>query len=309
MRYNPHWQSIELDREWEKNYFPIQGEDFFLEQLDGHTSRKGGNSCVYRATDADNDRAYIVKFCRYTLTTRQKRERLRVGRFLREISALEKARDSLFAGCVITIVDKGSVDLQSVCGRERIHYYVMTEADCDLRSFLEQTEIDLPQKLHLCQHILGHLRDLHALGIYHRDIKPENIFMISGRPVFGDLGLVNYREKDQDMDGFYEKIGPVGFLSPEAANKCLGIRGRSSFRFDCWIDDKSDVFQLGQLFWLILQDEVPTGHLALEDVRFTHTRILSEIISPMLQYGKQRRANVASVGVAMEPILRELALV
>ncbi|MEI7938040.1 MAG: protein kinase [Verrucomicrobiota bacterium] len=250
----------------------------------------------------------MVKCCRYSLTTRQRRERRRVGRFLREINAMEKARDSLFAGCVLAIIDKGAIDLRSEYGKQRIHYYVMTEADYDLRHFLEQNEIDLPQKLHLCESILGHLRDLHALGIYHRDIKPENIFMIDGKPVLGDLGLINYRGKDQDMDDFDEKIGPLGFLSPEATNKCLANRGRPSFGFDCWIDDKSDIFQLGQLFWFILQDEVPTGHLSTEDARFTHPRLLSEVIVPMLQYGKQRRASVTSVGAAMAPILKEFAL-
>ena len=50
-------------------------------------------------------------------------------------------------------------------------------------------------------------------------------------------------------------------MSPEATNKGLGLRNKASFAFDCAIDDKSDIFQLGQVFWLVVQDEVPTGHL------------------------------------------------
>lgn len=309
MRYNSRFQRIELSRRWQANYFLIQGNDYFLEELERKgASQKGGNSSIFRAVDADNEQALVVKFCRYPLNTRQPKAQKRVGRFLREIYAMEKARESVFAGCVIPVVDKGSLTLQSDDGPQKVHYYVMEEAVCDLRDFLEENELPLQQRIHLCQQILDNLRDLHALGIYHRDIKPENILMMDGKPVFGDLGLINFRPKDEDLDYFEEKIGPLGFLSPEATNKCLGIRGRATFAFDCWIDDKSDVFQLGQLFWFVLQEEVPTGHLAFEDARFAHNALFATVIQPMLQYGKGRRSDVATVRAAMEPILKEFTL-
>jgi hypothetical protein len=123
------------------------------------------------------------------------------------------------------------------------------------------------------------------------------------------IGLIAYRDEDQDIDGFDEKIGPVGLLSPEVTNKHLGLRSKDTFSFDCKIDEKSDVFQLGQVFWLVLQSEVPTGHLADTDVRFPSSpQVLSTIIHPMLQYGKDRRASVPAIELALKPILKELAI-
>ena len=184
----------------------------------------------------------------------------------------------------------------------------MDHADGDLRDFLETNDLQLPEKVELCYQVLCILRDLHKLGIYHRDIKPENILMQGGKPVFGDLGLISWRGKDDNLDKADERIGPVGFLSPEATNKCLGLRQKPTFVFDCCIDDKSDIFQLGQLFWFILQEEVPTGHLLMEDTRFPNELLFTTVIQPMLQYGKQRRANVGRLETGLNRIMEQLAL-
>ena len=58
----------------------------------------------------------------------------------------------------------------------------------------------------------------------------------------------------------------------------------------------------------IAQDEVPTGHLSDADVRFPKVGVLSDVVHPMLQYGKARRASLAEVQLALEPVLREAAL-
>ena len=65
---------------------------------------------------------------------------------------------------------------------------------------------------------------------------------------------------------------------------------------------------MGQVFWFILQDEVPTGHLTDQDFKFPVRRILNTVIQPMLQYGKARRATVQAVEAAMRPIMTEMAL-
>ncbi len=309
MRYNSRSQRVELDENWEDNYLAIGKEDFFLENLDRGSSQKGGNSSVFRAVDAGGDRTRIVKICRHPLNSRLPYERKRIGRFFREIQALAKARSSHYADCVISLLGDGIATMESEHSHYRLKYFVMNEAESDLRQFLEENDLAIGQKVDLCNKLLKNLLGLHSLGIYHRDIKPGNIFMVGGRPVFGDLGLINYREKDQDRDHFWEKIGPVGFLSPEATNKSLGIRDKPSFTFDCWIDDRSDLFQLGQVFWLILQDEVPTGHLSPDDVRFDRPDLLANVIQPMLQYGKQRRPPAEAIAAALEPVMRDLALI
>jgi len=309
MRYSKRYRRIDLEDEPEENVIQIDQEDFFLEFMDTAEFRpRGGNSSVFRAVSPEGETTYIIKFCKYPLGTNQKREQQRLQRFEREIEALTQASRSEFADCVIRIIDQGVLVLPAEYGTERVKYYAMEEADSDLTRFLIDNDLTFPQQVFLCSELLRILKGLHALGIYHRDIKADNILMRNGRPIFGDLGLINYRTKDHDLDVFDERVGPFGFLSPEATNKCLGLRSKPTFSFDCWIDEKSDVFQLGQVFWLVLQHEVATGHLSEEDIKFPRSEMLGTIIRPMLQYGKERRASISAVELALEPILKELAI-
>jgi serine/threonine protein kinase len=312
MRFRRRNQKVELQQDAENNVLLIDGEEHFLEYIDAADVRKGGaNSSVFRAVHPDGDDSYVVKFCRYPLDTKYPRDVRRIQRFEREIEALHRARNSGESKCVIPIVEDYQISLSSDSGGPApLKYYVMEEAGSDLATYLEENELEFPQKILLCNELLKILKGLHALGIYHRDIKPANILMREGLPVFGDLGLIAYREEDHDLDEFDEKIGPIGYLSPEATNKGLGLRNKASFTFDCAIDAKSDIFQLGQVFWFVVQDEVPTGHLILEDLRFgAGATILEHVIRPMLQYGKQRRASLGDVETALQPVLREMAII
>lgn len=311
MRFRRRSQRVELEQDAENNVFVINGDEHFLEHMDVADVRRGGaNSSVFRGVHPDGDDSYIVKFCRYPLDTKYPRDMRRIERFEREIEALRRARSSDESKCVIPIIEDGKIALNSESGGAApLRYYVMEEADSDLATYLEENELELPQKVLLCNELLKILKSLHSLGIYHRDIKPENILIRKGLPVFGDLGLIAYRNEDHDLDEFDEKVGPIGYLSPEATNKGLGLRSKASFKFDCAIDDKSDIFQLGQVFWLVLQDEVPTGHLIQEDLRFgLDTGVLERVIRPMLQYGKQRRASLGDVETALQPVLKEMAI-
>jgi len=304
-------KKVELDEDAENNILVIGGNEYFLGYFDQAELRRGGaNSCVFRAVHPDGYDSYVVKFCRYPLDATYPREIQRIRRFEREIQALGLAIKSAEANCVIPIIEDARIVLSSANGRRPapLRYYVMEKADSDLATYLEDKELQLPQKIFLCNELLRILKGLHGLGIYHRDIKPENILMRKDRPVFGDLGLIAHRGEDHDLDAFDEKIGPIGYLSPEATNKGLGLRSKASFTFDCAIDDKSDIFQLGQVFWLVVQDEVPTGHLIPEDLRYGVGGLVEHVIRPMLQYGKQRRASLGDVETALQPVLREMAI-
>ena len=310
MRFNKRYQRVELEQDIKKNALFINEEKHFLESIDVADAHRGGsNSSIFRAVHAKGTGSYVVKFCRYPLDTKSPRDQRRIRRFEREIEALYRVLVSKESGCVIPIVEDREISLSSESGSTPLKYYVMEEADSDLATYLEENDLQLPQRILLCNELLKILKGLHTLGIYHRDIKPANILMRHARPVFGDLGLIAHRGEDHDIDEFDEKIGPIGYLSPEATNKGLGLRSKPSFTFDCVIDDKSDIFQLGQVFWLVIQDEVPTGHLIPEDLRCGVVALVEHIIRPMLQYGKQRRASLVDVETAMQPVLKEMIII
>ena len=311
MKYNLRANRLDLSSDITRNILRIRGEEFFLEgfEKEGVLAR-GGNSTIFRAVHPEGNASYVVKFFRFLRENELREPQRRLQRFEREVEALRRAQESDFCDCVVRIIDDGVLQLEAEGGKPRsLRYYVMAEAEADLSGYLRKNELSLPQKVFLCKELLRILKGLHDIDIYHRDIKPENIFVTEDRPMFGDLGLINYRNQDSDMDRFDEKIGPIGFLSPEATNKCLGIRNRSTFTFECEIDEKSDIFQLGQVFWLVLQDEVPTGQLLAEDAKFTLRGFFENVIIPMLQYPKRRRAPLDAISDALAPVLQELALV
>lgn len=309
MRYNFNKRVLELDNNGLnplRDSLEIQGEFFFLEELyDCEERVKGGNSFIFRAVHSDGAPSYIVKFSKFLSGTKRPTEIKRNERFEKEIEALRKAAGSPERDFVVSIVDDGRLDVGPGAS---LRYYVMEEADANLRTFLREHQLSYPAKILLCKQLLAALNALHAIDIYHRDIKPENILIMGNRWKFGDLGLISYRNEHPDPDGFDEKIGPIGFLSPEATNKAFGNRKCLGFDFDCVIDEYSDVYQLGQLFWFILQNEVPTGLISLSDFKCAHTGIFNNVIYKMLQYPKNRRPSINDLEGAFQPILQEFGL-
>ena len=82
-----------------------------------------------------------------------------------------------------------------------------------------------------------------------------------------------------------------------------------NFKFDCEIDGKSDVFQLGKVLWYILQGEVPTGQLLSHDFNYSeHIDIYNNVIIPSLQFSKERRPDIRSLTKSIYPICEELAI-
>ncbi len=169
-------------------------------------------------------------------------------------------------------------------------YYVMQKCDCTLSKYLskKENELDIYQKTLLCHKILLGIKGLHEYRIYHRDIKHDNIFFIGNEPYIGDLGLADYRDSDIIINERGDIIGPTGWFSPEAVNKFLVEKSSNINKYDCRIDEKSEVFQLGKLFWYIFQGNIPIGQIILNDF-IPKDKKLFEIVFSMLLYSKKQR--------------------
>ena len=98
------------------------------------------------------------------------------------------------------------------------------------------------------------LRDLadavdhaHRQGVLHRDIKPANVLIDDlGRPRLIDFGLARRSDLDSSLTHDGAVIGTPAYMSPEQA---LG--------FNSHVDERSDVFSLGVIFFEVLSGERP----------------------------------------------------
>lgn len=283
----------------EKPSIKIDGNDYNNIKIAG----KGGNATVFLLTPISLETAdpialkissYFGKTKKHSKIARHSKIDQRLQRFDREISALYKVKKERGNTHVVEIFNNGEVELAVGNAKTEIFpFYTMEYSDKSLRESLSKDgPFTLQQKVLLCQDLYKNLKVLHNSGIYHRDIKSDNILYCDEVWKIGDLGLISYRDSDDIIiDDHYEKIGPVARLSPEAANKHLGMRQMSEYSFDHTIDHFSDIFQLGLLFWYICQGEIPVGNLHSSDFHYynDYPELYDDILLPMLQYAKNRR--------------------
>jgi serine/threonine protein kinase len=284
------------------NFIENDGVRYTLSYLsEAFNSSKGGNSSVFLAINEKTKDELVVKISLYSRPDRRTSPYIirRHGRFIDEIKVLYELKEKAKANVVEIIFD----GIVTVGGRE-FPYYVMEKADTDLKEYIfKNKEIDDQEKVKFCINVFDAIYQLHTEGYYHRDIKPDNILLfltdkgnMEGDAVWkiGDLGLIQHR--DNDYDDLGEKVGPFGWLSPEAGNKFL--TEKFGLGFDCKIDDKSDVFQLGKLFWFIFQGNIPIGQLQKGDFicRIQHGEYIFSLIESMLIYSKARRLDMVSLG-------------
>lgn len=293
--------NIRLSEDFYDNYLSIKGEDFLLEYLDPNKPyNKGASSNIFLLKDpTEETEDRVIKVCK---TPRLPRTRDKsIKRFEREIQAFKLVKKNGLNG-IIKYFDDGLLTIN----RENYLYIILEKAESDLSSYLTDNKFEFTnnQRLSFCVNILNNLKQLHDIGIYHRDIKHDNILCVDGEFKIGDLGLVKFQNRDFQIDRPNEKIGPVGWLSPEATNKMLSDN-KCYFAYDCEIDSKSDIFQLGKLFWYIFQGNLPVGQLQSADNNFEDEEIFDVIFS-MLQYNKERRPTIPLINARIEPIRQRL---
>ncbi|WJS93390.1 protein kinase family protein [Flavobacterium johnsoniae] len=298
--------NIKLSDNQDENYIEIDNEDFFLSYLNADfKSNKGASSNLFILHDPNGDTEdRVIKICKTPLNPAARTQDKRITRFKREIKAFTLVKKYNLSGVVI-FFGNGEVEIAD----QTFLFIILEKADNDLANYLEKNnfKFSLNQKLSFCVSILNGIKQLHDKGIYHRDIKHDNILIVNNEFKIADLGLVQFREKDSDIDSANEKIGPIGWLSPEATNKMLTKNKKIGNIYDCDINYKSDIFQLGKLFWYIFQGNLPLGQLILNDKKSGESDIF-EIIFLMLQYDKQRRPEIDQINLLFDPIKIRLAV-
>lgn len=279
-----------LPEDEDQRIINIDGIDYLIELI----SNRGSNSYILGLIDVGSESAsdysLVIKVCKIPLFLRDKDRR--VKRFEFEIEALKKCREHGLHN-VVEIFDSGVIKIMRQDSLTDYSFYLMEYADYDLTRLLETKKLEIIDKIELCLSIAKSFNQLHKMEYYHRDIKNDNILFCNGVWKIGDLGLLAMQDEDKNIDLSNEKIGPYGWLSPEVMNKVLTEKKDGlEFSFDCKIDLKSDIFQLGKLFWYIFQSNLPIGGLKYEeDFKIKDIEIFN-LINLMLQYSKTRRPDL-----------------
>lgn len=306
----------------EENFVILNNKKkYYLRYLseDGSHSR-GGNSSVFVLYDKEGiEEDKVIKFCTYHKPNRYTHEwiKKRYGRFITEIQALKEVNEYNNCPNIIAFFEDGTLEIDG----KWYSYYVMEKADSNLRDYLlnNPQNIDFIEKIKLFRDIFNGIKSLHELGYYHRDIKPDNILLFYLNDAtnenerrftwkIGDLGLIAHRDVDYDDIG--EKIGPIGWLSPEAMNKYL--TQATEIGLDCIINEFSDIFQMGKLFWFIFQYNVPIGQIQPEDFTYPlpldNKPFIFELIEGMIQYSKGRRLSKNEIEYRIELLAMDFGI-
>lgn len=299
-------KEIVLNSDIRKNFVTIDNTDYYVDVLDHNVKHnKGAHSFVFALYESQYFNEEAIPSCAIkisnacdTLVSDKVKVCKQNRNFNTEIECLKKCKKEN-TNHVVNISYSGYFLLKTTyldkSGNEKAKnivfpFYVMDFASCDLRKYMDENRKDMTyeQKVNLCLQLAKGLDELRSLGYYHRDLKPDNIFIFGDNDwKIGDLGMVATREKD-NYDGNMTIIGPKGWLSPEPMNKYLT---QSKYRsINCDIDTQSDIFQLGKIFWYIMQGNVPIGIIHNKDYIEGH-RAMYNIICHMIQYDKTKRVN------------------
>lgn len=316
--YNGERKGLYLSHESAKNSVRIKGDRYFLDFLDYNNKGSGAgyHSSVFTLVDEDGDKSQAIKFCNYPIeivnedirAVNPLRQTL-VDRFRHEIEALAIIRDSKYRDKAIKLNSYGILkfkDHRNSGDSHQLLWFSSELAEQNLADFLSQNRLSLDQKISIIYDLLSSLIGLHSLGIIHRDIKPANIVFVDGYWKFLDLGLSDSDDRELGLDLSGEKIGPFGYMSPEALNKHMGIKDEPTFAACCKIDKYSDVFQLGMLFWYILRGEVPAGIMLEKDLEGIgiDKQFFNDGLFYMLQLRKERRRSCEELLTSLSPIFR-----
>lgn len=316
------YNGIVIDDEITKNNLSINNVDYYCYYLDPYIrGNKGANSYVYAlypsqdfTTIEECSPQKVIKVSRISdkvINNEIKHSQSNV-RFYREVTALESCKTHHLKN-IIEIDFVGHIEISGertnkvgklVKNTKYFPFYMMDYAKSDLKQFLEvNQDTDLYDRLEICLQLTDGLCALNNLGYYHRDIKPDNILLFPNNQwKIGDLGLVAYRNEDWDRKN--ELIGPKGWLSPEAMNKYLSKEDGNMF--DCQIDNQSDIFQLGKVFWYVIQGNAPIGCIARSDFKEQNEE-LYVLIRTMLNHSKRKRIKtMEDVAVELKRIIGKL---
>lgn len=119
-------------------------------------------------------------------------------------------------------------------------WYIMPVAK-PIIEYIKEEKIRFNQILTLCISFAKELFKIHKRDITHRDIKPLNLYLLNGQCVFGDFGLADFPESENDFTRSDKGLGAIFTIAPEMKRNPKGADGK-----------KADVFSFAKTMWMFL---------------------------------------------------------
>lgn len=209
----------------------------------GERISNGGNAVVHKCIDPLGDE-YAVKFFLKTDASKK-------ARFLQEIKIMQTINHDH----IVKVIDSGIAPIESN-QISKAHCIVMELAESNLLDLKKNKEIEYLDYIEQFMGLSSALAELHKFGI-HRDIKPDNILIFGTKWVISDFGLFKYNEPHNlNLTNVGEIPNPKTWFSPEGIN--------AYYSHDV-INHASDVFQLGCIFWFVVNGKYPLGIVNKDD--------------------------------------------
>ena len=197
---------------------------------------EGGSSIVYNAIDKKMDCQVAVKLMKKSVTSTYLEDHIR---FRREIEIISKLNHPH----IIKIFGEAEMDAQPLIIME------LLTGNSLASQFEQKIEYKISNTVEIIRQLSESLLYVHNNGIIHRDLKPGNIFFVNDPEKINikllDFGIGWIIELG-GISGEKEIAGTFGYMSPEAT----GI-------LDKRVDERSDLYSLGVIFYRLLTGEAP----------------------------------------------------
>lgn len=199
-------------RDWESRFEKI-------EQLG-----EGGNAEVYHVKDNTTGKEYALKY----LINRGVEKR---NRFIEEIHIMRKYSRTI----------NGILPIS--CYSEDNYWYTMPIA-MPVMEYIKMKKLNIKDIITYTITLCDTLIALHKEGISHRDIKPSNIYFYKHKFYFGDFGLVDFPESENDFTKSDKGLGAIFTIAPEMKRNPKNADGK-----------KADVFSFAKTVWMFLSND------------------------------------------------------
>ncbi len=217
----------------------------------------GGMGVVYKARDVNLDRFVALKFLPPHVDSADDVARVR-ERFVQEA----KAASALDHSNIGTIYEIGETE----DGQTFIAMAYYDGETLDKR--IARGPLPVSEAVSIARQLAQGLAKAHEKGIVHRDIKPSNLMVTTdGAIKIIDFGLARLTDATR-ITQKGAAVGTVAYMSPEAA------RGKD-------VDERSDVWSLGVVFYEILTGRHPFGG---KSAGATVHAVLYDDIPPIRKY-------------------------